>query len=57
MLRYVTPSLATMDVHTFETGRQLMQMLLEEINVVPHEKRTIHVEFVNGESIGPAPAR
>ena len=57
VLRYVTPSLATMDVHTFETGRQLMQMLLEEINGVPHEKRTIHVEFVNGESIGPAPAR
>ena len=54
VLRYVTPSLATMDVHTFETGRQLMQMLLEEINGVPHEKRTIHVEFVNGESIGPA---
>ena len=57
LLRYFIPSLATMDVHPFETGRQLMEMLIDEIGGVPQKKHTIHVDFVGGESIAPLSAR
>lgn len=57
LLRYFIPSLATMDVHPFETGRQLMKMLIDEIGGVTQKKCVIQVDFVSGESIAPVHAR
>lgn len=57
LLRYFIPSLATMDVHPFETGRQLMEMLIDEIGGMPQKTHTVHVDFVGGESIAPLSAR
>lgn len=57
VLQSITPSLATMDMHTFETGKLLMRMLIDEINGARYSRQRVEVDFVPGESIGPAYAR
>ena len=57
VLQSITPSLATMDMHTFETGKLLMRTLIDEINGARYSRQRVEVDFVPGESIGLAYAR
>ncbi len=55
VLRSMTPTLASMDIHAFELGRCLMRQLTEEIAATPHETLIIPARFAPGESIDSAP--
>lgn len=53
VLRSVTPSLASLDMHAREMGGYLMRQLMEIVEQKPISRRRIQAEYVQGESVGP----
>lgn len=53
VLRSVTPSLASLDMHAREMGGYLMRQLMEIVEQKPISRRRIQAEYVPGESVGP----
>lgn len=53
VLRSVTPSLASLDLHAHEMGGCLMRQLMEAVEQKPRSRMCIQAEYVPGESVGP----
>jgi LacI family transcriptional regulator len=53
LLRDVSPSLATLDMHAFELGRLLMQQLIATVSGKPCPRTTVRVDYIPGETVGP----
>lgn len=52
VLDRMSPSLSTIDTQAFNTGKDLMQLLIDTINNLPKKNQTITTKFICKESIG-----
>ncbi len=52
VLKRMSPSLSTIDTQAFNTGENLMQLLIDTINTAPKKHQIIKTEFICKESIG-----